>query len=291
MQDAWAVLRFARDRRTIAVCAGLAFFAAGQVVSRTIQRWEHLREEVVWLRARLADKNELIARQRLEMSEVSAAADRVIQGMATTKERAGEARRLAHMEETRATAPEVMRATTTSDLSGALLSEDGARTLEQLSWLEGEAASVADSLTVLTALLKERPNAPTRGVPSLWPVRGTVTSRFGTRRSPYGGGNEVHPGIDISAQYGMPVTAGGDGEVIFAGRDPGYGRLVIIDHGADVDTLYGHLSAVYVREGQKVRRGQPLGAVGATGRATGAHLHYEVRVRNTPVDPRRYLVN
>jgi murein DD-endopeptidase MepM/ murein hydrolase activator NlpD len=291
MQDAWAVLRFARDRRTIAVCAGVAFFAAGQLVSGAIQRWEQMREEAVWLRARLADKTELIARQRLEMGEVSAAADRVIQAMATTRERATDARRLAHMEETRPSAGHVIRASTTSELSGALLSEDAARTLEQLSWLEGEAVSVGDSLTVLSALVKERPNAVSRGVPSLWPVRGTVTSRFGPRRSPYGGGNEVHPGIDIQAKYGMPVTAGGDGEVIFAGRDPGYGRLVIVDHGADIDTLYGHLSAVYVREGQKVKRGQPLGAIGATGRATGAHLHYEVRVRNTPVDPRRYLVN
>jgi murein DD-endopeptidase MepM/ murein hydrolase activator NlpD len=291
MQEAWAVLRFARDRRTLAVVAGLAFFAAGQLVSGAVKRWQHVREEVVWLRARLLDKGELIARQRLEMNEVAAAADRVIRAMTTTKERAADARRLAHMEETRAAAPDVIRATTTSDLSGALLSEDAARTLEELSWLEGETAAVGDSLTVLSALLKERPTAPSRGGPSLWPVRGTVTSRFGPRPSPYGDGNEVHPGIDIQAQYGMPVTAGGDGEVILAGRDPGYGRLVIIDHGGDVDTLYGHLSAVYVREGQKVRRGQPLGAVGASGRATGAHLHYEVRVRNTPVDPRRYLVN
>ena len=77
--------------------------------------------------------------------------------------------------------------------------------------------------------------------------------------------------------------------MIFAGRDPGYGELVVIDHGADVDTFYGHLSALYVREGQNIRRGQPLGAVGASGRATGAHLHYEVRVHGTPVDPHRYL--
>ena len=291
MQDAWAVLRFARDRRTLAVVAGVAFFAAGQLISSAAERWQHLREEVVWLRARLLDKGELIARQRLEMNEVAAAADRVVRAMTATRERAADARRLAHMEETRAAAPDVIRATTTSDLSGALLSEDAARTLEQLSWLEGESASVGDPLTVLSALLKERPTAPSRATPSLWPVRGAVTSRFGPRRSPYGEGNEVHPGIDIQAQYGMPVTAGGDGEVVFAGRDPGYGRLVIIDHGGDIDTLYGHLSAVYVREGQKVRRGQPLGAVGATGRATGAHLHYEVRVRTTPVDPRRYLVN
>ena len=99
----------------------------------------------------------------------------------------------------------------------------------------------------------------------------------------------MHPGIDISASYGSPVTAAGNGGVIFAGRDPGYGGVVIVAHGGQLDTLYGHLSALYVREGQSVRRGQAVGAVGATGRATGAHLHYEVRVNGAPVDPRRYL--
>ena len=87
----------------------------------------------------------------------------------------------------------------------------------------------------------------------------------------------------------MPIAAGGDGKVIFAGRDPGYGALVIIDHGHDVETLYGHLSGIYVREGQHVRRGDIIGALGASGRVTGSHLHYEVRVAGRPVDPHRYL--
>lgn len=291
MRDLGALVSFARDRRAIAVVAGLAVFGAGQFVSSAVRRWERLREEVVWLRARLADKHEIIARQRLEMGEVAAEVDRVRRRLSTVKERATAARRLAHMEETRPTAHDLVRATTTTALSGALLSDDAAQTIEQLAWLDGEAAGIGDSIAVLTALVKERPTAPGRRGPSLWPVRGTVTSRFGPRRSPYGQNTEIHPGIDIHAQYGMPVTASGEGEVIFAGRDPGYGRLVIVDHGDNIDTLYGHLSAIYVREGQKVRRGQPLGAVGSSGRATGAHLHYEVRVRNTPVDPKRYLVN
>jgi murein DD-endopeptidase MepM/ murein hydrolase activator NlpD len=155
---------------------------------------------------------------------------------------------------------------------------------------------VGDSIAVLCALLKERSSDgkasnQTVDVPTLWPVRGTVTSRFGTREDPYGGGLEYHPGIDIRARYGLPVTSGGGGKVIFAGKDPGYGGLVVVQHGGEIDTFYGHLSAIYVREGQLVRRGQPVGAVGDSGRATGAHLHYEVRVRGAPVDPHRYLVN
>jgi murein DD-endopeptidase MepM/ murein hydrolase activator NlpD len=283
------VLRVVRGRRTVVVVAGVLLFAAGGVVSSAVQRRGSVQEEVVWLRARLAEKREIIARQRLEMAEVAATADQLLRTVVAVRERAAEARRLAQMEESRGAAPDVRLAMSTSDLSGALLSEDVARTIQQLAWIEGETANVGDSLTILSALLKDRPTAPSR--PSLWPVRGPVTSRFGPRRSPYGGGTELHPGIDIDARHGMPVTAGGDGEVVFAGRDSGYGRLVIVDHGGDVDTLYGHLSAIYVREGEKVRRGQPIGAVGASGRATGAHLHYEVRVSGRPVDPRRYLVN
>jgi murein DD-endopeptidase MepM/ murein hydrolase activator NlpD len=289
MPAAAAVVRVVRDRRTLAIVAGLALFGAGEVVSSGFRRWSKLQEEVVWLRARLADRREVIARQQLEMSEVAATADRLARVVTTVRERAMEARRLAQMEESRMMTPDVRLAASTSDLSGALLSEDAARAIEQLAWVEGEAVSVGESMAVLSALVKDRPVTPSR--PSLWPVRGAITSHFGPRRSPYGGARELHPGIDIQARYGMPVTSGGDGEVIFAGHDSGYGRLVIVDHGGDVDTFYGHLSAIYVHEGQKVRRGQPLGAVGATGRATGAHLHYEVRVSGTPVDPRRYLVN
>src|SRR6266404_8836420 len=116
------------------------------------------------------------------------------------------------------------------------------------------------------------------------PVHGVVTSTFGVRDSPYGDGREMHPGIDIQAPFGEPVAAGGAGEVIYAGRDAGYGRLVVVDHGGDLETLYGHLSKISVREGQRVNRGQELGAVGASGRATGAHLHYEVRQNDEPVN-------
>jgi murein DD-endopeptidase MepM/ murein hydrolase activator NlpD len=193
------------------------------------------------------------------------------------------------MEESRDLTPDLQLVRATFDGGMRRMSGDAAQALQQLAWLDGQAASTGDSLAVLAALLKERRDDGSRGVPTLWPVRGLVTSPFGIRTSPYGDEREMHPGMDISARYGLPVAAAGGGQVIFAGRDSGYGGLVIIDHGAQLDTLYAHLSALYVREGQKVRSGQPIGAVGATGRATGAHLHYEVRVNGSPVDPRRYL--
>src|SRR5439155_455902 len=163
--------------------------AAAKQVWQAEQRSAALRDEVAGFRTRLADRRELVARQRREMAQVARGVDRLARTTAALGERGAEARRLAHMEEGRA---------------------------------------------------------------------------------------ETRPLVNVAAML--------DG-----GRDPGYGGLVIVDHGGRLDTLYGHLSALYVREGQQVHRGQAIGAVGATGRATGAHLHYEVRVNGAPVDPRRYL--
>ena len=125
--------------------------------------------------------------------------------------------------------------------------------------------------------------------PSLWPVVGPVTSSFGEREDPFNGEGAFHAGIDISSTFGEPVRATADGTVEMADRASGYGREVVIDHGFGVKTLYGHLSGFAVIAGQQVTRGQVIGYVGMSGRSTGPHLHYEVRVRNTPVNPHKYL--
>ena len=125
--------------------------------------------------------------------------------------------------------------------------------------------------------------------PSLWPVQGPVASSFGEREDPFNGEGAFHSGIDIDAPYGTPVHAAADGQVRSAGQVSGYGREVILSHGHDLDTLYGHLSAIAVVPGQHVTRGQVIGYVGESGRATGPHLHYEVRVHNVPVNPHKYL--
>jgi murein DD-endopeptidase MepM/ murein hydrolase activator NlpD len=125
--------------------------------------------------------------------------------------------------------------------------------------------------------------------PSLWPIVGPVTSSFGERQDPFNGEGAFHAGIDISSSFGTPVRATADGTVEMADRASGYGREVVIDHGYGVKTLYGHLSGFAVTEGQEVTRGQIIGYVGMSGRSTGPHLHYEVRIRNTPVNPHKYL--
>ena len=125
--------------------------------------------------------------------------------------------------------------------------------------------------------------------PSLWPVEGRVGSGFGQREDPINGEGAFHPGLDIEAPYGTAVRATADGNVTGENMGSGYGRQVVLDHGHDLITLYGHLSSIAVIPGQHVQRGQVIGYVGQTGRATGPHLHYEVRVHKVPVNPHKYL--
>jgi murein DD-endopeptidase MepM/ murein hydrolase activator NlpD len=134
-------------------------------------------------------------------------------------------------------------------------------------------------------------------LPSIWPTRGWVTSEFGDMRG-YGrrasGGHHIgrmHEGIDIAAPKGTPVMATGDGFVTYAGYRNGYGNTLIIDHGNGITTVYAHCSALFVGEGSRVSRGMIIAAVGNTGRSTGPHLHYEVRVDDLPVNPMQYIVD
>ena len=121
----------------------------------------------------------------------------------------------------------------------------------------------------------------------LWPARGIFTSGFGMRHHPLFGIWHLHTGVDIAATWGIPVLAAAEGRVLYAGWFGGYGKIVVIDHGGGLSTLYGHLSSLLVVAGDEVRRGQPVGRVGSTGYSTGPHLHFEVRVNGRPVDPVR----
>ena len=125
--------------------------------------------------------------------------------------------------------------------------------------------------------------------PTLWPVEGPVTGSFGERIDPFNGEGAFHTGVDISAAYGQPIVAPADGVVTFAGESGGYGRLIILDHGQGISTRYGHLAGFAVAMGQSVHRGDVIGYVGQSGRSTGPHLHYEVRIQDVPVNPHKYL--
>jgi murein DD-endopeptidase MepM/ murein hydrolase activator NlpD len=134
-------------------------------------------------------------------------------------------------------------------------------------------------------------NALAAATPSIWPAHGWLSSTMGNRTDPIKGGNDFHPGLDISADHGSAVYATADGTVRQAAREGAYGNLVIVDHGYGLETRYGHLSRFQVRAGETVKRGQVVGLVGSTGRSTGSHLHYEVRVNGRLLNPLQLLLN
>ncbi len=127
--------------------------------------------------------------------------------------------------------------------------------------------------------------------PSIWPTKGWVSSDFGYRNSPFTDRREFHRGLDISAPIGTPIYAPAEGKVTFAGKDGAYGITLIIDHGRGITTRYAHMQKYVAQKNQNVSRGQLIGYVGNTGRSTGPHLHYEVRLNNAPVNPKRYILN
>jgi murein DD-endopeptidase MepM/ murein hydrolase activator NlpD len=137
--------------------------------------------------------------------------------------------------------------------------------------------------------LRTRAGRALAALPSRWPVRGAVNSEFGYRHSPWSVEREFHAGIDIRAARGTPVYAPAPGTVIQAGHVQDYGTRIIVNHGQDVRTLYGHLSKLNVHSGQRVERGALIGYTGNTGRSSGPHLHYEIVVRGRAVNPRAYL--
>lgn len=127
--------------------------------------------------------------------------------------------------------------------------------------------------------------------PTIWPVKGWLTAGFGYRRSPFTGLRQMHEGVDISNTVGTPVVAPADGLVSYAGPLGGFGNVISIDHGHKISTFYGHLHRQRVSQGERVRRGDVIAFVGTTGRATGPHLHYEIQVNGSAVDPSKYVID
>ena len=173
--------------------------------------------------------------------------------------------------------------------------EQVAQSLDQFSALRSTAMSGAATIGISMAGVSGRHNLTTADwlrisqAPNVWPVEGRITGSFGERIDPFNGEGAFHRGVDISTNYGTPIIAPADGEVIYAAPYAGYGKLIELDHGHGFITRYGHMSAFAVNNGQSVHRGDIIGYVGLSGRSTGPHLHYEVWVNNVPVNPYKYL--
>jgi murein DD-endopeptidase MepM/ murein hydrolase activator NlpD len=160
----------------------------------------------------------------------------------------------------------------------------------QAERLAAELAERERSLDELVGRLEGK-SAQLASTPSIWPTSGWVTSGYGYRTSPFTGRKQFHSGLDIAANFGTPVVAPATGRVVFAGRKGAMGKMVEIDHGYGIHSLYGHLAEFFVKKGEFVERGQRIAAVGSTGRSTGPHLHYAVRLDRKHVNPANYIID
>jgi len=162
------------------------------------------------------------------------------------------------------------------------------RSVEQFAFLKRNAAAIAVSAGGMR-LMPSMAFSDSTYTPSIWPLLGHITDGFGARLDPFSGEGAFHTGVDVGADYGAPVHVTADGIVLDAGQHSGYGRAVIVDHGFGITTWYAHLSAFAVVPGTRVKRGEVIGYTGISGRSTGPHVHYEVRMNNAPVNPWRYM--
>jgi murein DD-endopeptidase MepM/ murein hydrolase activator NlpD len=163
---------------------------------------------------------------------------------------------------------------------------------------EGVLDRATENIILLQSILPERSETldtvgefvvQAAAKPSIWPCRGRLISAFGMRKIPYSSGYQFHTGVDIIGSHGSAIWATADGEVTFTGYRGSYGNMVIVDHGYDYETYYAHLTGFAVSVGDYVEKGQTIGYMGASGRTTGTHLHYEVHFRGSPVNPNNYM--
>ncbi|MFN2530070.1 MAG: M23 family metallopeptidase [Pyrinomonadaceae bacterium] len=259
------IQRICVDKRTIRIVMAVSLLVLSGLLYGfygLTQQAAHLRTEMENLKLRAEND-----RQRLELKELNNRVSAVEDTSRKLAEKSG-------VVDTKSEIP--------SGTGGPALPIDesdlGALHLK-MNWLEKK-------LKAYDAVLRKRGYTP-----SLWPVNGKLESGFGGRRNPFGGGGyEFHSGQDIECAWGTPVVADASGTVLFVGWQNGYGQLVVIDHGGGLTTRYGHLSHIDAKLGEVVARGQFIGRVGSTGRSTGPHLHYEVRLNDEPVDPMQYLI-
>src|SRR5262245_10957185 len=263
---------------------GTVCFLIGAVV------YEQQAKDMRWLSRRLVEKRGVMERQAGQLAEMVAAVDQLAGTLENVGDRLHSARAQSGVGGPSGDEPALERVAADEGYEEGFRSEVE-RAVEQLVWMERQADALGDTAEVMASLLDARTQMSVHrgGVPSIWPVSGQVTSEFGLRPAPRSGGSRHHPGMDIGAPPGARVEAAAAGVITFAGGSRGYGRMVVVDHGGDLKTVYAHLATIFARAGQSVRQGDLLGTVGMTGNTTGPHLHYEVRFRGEPVDPMCYV--
>jgi murein DD-endopeptidase MepM/ murein hydrolase activator NlpD len=289
LRKRWYILFVARDsegqlRKIPIPVHYLYVFLAGALIGMfTVTSMAGSYARMLWKVERFNDlraEKELIKRDYTQLEQASHEKDVQVASLGSI---AGEVSALYGLK----TDARLVPTTTSDDVQPGLYQAS----LDSLYALRGSAlagAAAADTTRRLASLSDwgRLPDAP-----SLWPVEGRLTSSFGERVDPFNGEGAFHSGVDISVPYGTPVHAAADGVVTFAEIMSGYGNMIVLDHGHGISTRYGHLSGFAIMAGEQVHQGQVIGYVGATGRATSPHLHYEVRIHDVPVNPHKYLRN
>jgi murein DD-endopeptidase MepM/ murein hydrolase activator NlpD len=277
--DGERVLRF-NFPRPAAVVAGVALAVVVSVTGALLGDWMKLRE----LTREAVTFNEQIQQQRATINTFNRRVAEIRQEMSGWRE--------LHARIWEPLGPEITPGgrdrgigggTPATDLAPARLSP-----VEELNRLGDTVKEQTDGLKALEKVMA-RAGRMLASLPTRWPVRGAVNSEYGSRQSPWNEGREFHSGIDIRAERGTPIYAPAAGTVIHAGAAQDYGTAVILDHGQEIRSLYGHLSKLSVQPGQRVVRGALIGYTGNTGRSSGPHLHYEIMVKGQAVNPRAYL--
>ena len=234
--------------------------------------------------------------QRFQIQFFSARIEDLEKQLSKLKEFDKKIRIIANLEKGQETTPSMgMGGPSPSDIRDKLKREkDNAGLVQQMKSdverLQSEAMSREDSLSELEKLLQVKKDMLTH-TPSIWPVQGWVTSGFGFRTNPFTGLTQMHEGLDISNRVGTPIIAPANGIVSDVGNDIAVGKVVVIFHGFGMTSRYGHLHKVFVKVGQRVKRGDKIAEVGMTGKTTGPHLHYEVKINGISVNPLRYILN
>jgi murein DD-endopeptidase MepM/ murein hydrolase activator NlpD len=277
--DGVRIVRF-NFARVLAVAGVILLAGAASFVGALLHDWLHLR----YLTRESRTFEAQIAEQRRQIADFN-------RRVAALRREVGAWREL-HARIQEPFGPEAGRNNSDRGIGGATNRSEpfvsGTSVSEELNGLTTTIMEEGENLRALDRLM-QRASKAFAALPSRWPVRGRVNSEYGNRKSPWTEDTEFHAGIDIGANRGTAVQAPAAGTVVFAGTAPEYGTTVIVDHGQDIKSLYGHLSQISVKQGQKVERGTLLAYTGNTGRSSGPHLHYEILVKGRPVNPRAYL--
>lgn len=275
------------------VCLAAASLVYGAVAYISMRSEIHGKEK---LERKLAHQNEEVVNQRRQIVKFAEEINALKERMVVLDQFEQQIRLLADIKQPGDTdglfgvggsAPEDLNPTMELHETPKHLVTDMHRQVKQLA---SASEKKENTLTRLIDHLEEQKNMMAH-TPAIRPAQGFIPSRFDYRQSPFTGRREFHKGIDIANRHGTPIVATGDGVISFSGENGALGQVVVIDHGYGVVTRYAHVQKTLKKRGERVRRGDKIALMGNTGRSTGPHLHYEVRLNGVPVNPEKYILN